>query len=476
MIKNVIRNSVLHEPLNYIRGKFLYHLPVRIKYGKVFYDTLNFLDESEFWPEDKIRKYQLEQLQIIIGHAYKNVPYYTYLFNSIGFKPEEFNDFADLKKIPYLTKEIIQEHREKLISGNFPKKYLDYHATDGTTGVPMGFNRDKRIHASLEWAYITHQWKRVGYNHGDKCVVLRGNIVKTIKENKKYWETNWSDNCLIMSSDHLTDETIPLYIDKIKRFKPKFIQAFPSVLQIIVAFMDSNNIGPFDSVKAIFCGSENLYNWQRQLFEQVLKTRVYSWYGHCERACLAGECEYSDYYHSFPQYGFMELINSKNDWCSQEDEQGEIVATGFGNYVMPFIRYKTQDFAINTNMKCECGRNWKIIKSVEGRLQDYLITKDHQLIPLTSIDGGSIFKNIRNLKKTQLYQNKKGIVTLKVVKGKNYSDTETNLLLNRLKDRYKNSLTFEIEFVEDIPRTKGRKFRFLVQELKPRESLRIAAT
>ncbi len=474
-IKNTIKNSFLYNPLNFVRGKLLYRLPVRLRYGKVFTDTQRFLNESEFWPEEKIKQYQLEQLNKLINHAYENVPYYTKLFDNNGITPGDINDFKDLRKIPYLTKEIINQHREELISKYFPKKYLCYVTTGGSTGIPLGFYHDQRLVDSLEWAFMTHQWKRIGYNFRDKCVVLRGSVVKNIKENDKYWETNRSNNWLLMSSYHLTDKTIPIYINKIRDFRPCFIQAYPSVLQLLVVYMKNNHIRPFESVKAIFCGSENLYQWQRKLFEEVLKTKVYSWYGHTERVCLAGECEHSKYYHSFPQYGFLELINEHNEWCNHEDEKGEIVATGFGNYVMPFIRYKTQDIAIYTNRECSCGRKWKLIKGVEGRLQDYVIGKNNEKITLTALIFAQHFHSFGKIKNMQLYQKNKGIVEVRIVEKFPLTGHDHYEIKNKMVKASDSSLSVEIKTVDDIPRTKGGKYRFLIQELPIQGMTRVNA-
>ena len=80
----------------------------------------------------------------IIAHAYKNVPYYTKLFNKYYIKPEDIKDFEDIKKIPYLTKDIVNKHKDEMIDKNFPKKFLGYGTTGGSTGIPMGFYYDKR--------------------------------------------------------------------------------------------------------------------------------------------------------------------------------------------------------------------------------------------------------------------------------------------------------------------------------------------
>lgn len=85
---------------------------------------------------------------------------------------------------------------------------------------------------------------------------------------------------------------------------------------------------------------------------------MFGWYGHSEYQILAGECEYSNKLHVYPQYGYTELIPTGKKHINGKDIF-EIVATGFNNYYMPILRYRTQDYAtLADNQKCKCGRNY----------------------------------------------------------------------------------------------------------------------
>lgn len=308
-MKNLIRKAPkwIKKPIKYVYGL----IPYEKRLGKVFWDTYNFLQESQWWSKEQLEEYQMKQLKKLLNHAYENVPYYRRVFDERGLKPKDIQYFDDFKKLPYLTKDIIRKNLSDLIARNFDKKKLQYVTTGGSTGVPMGFYQDKNTAGSIEWAFMLTQWKRVGFKIGNKCVVLRGNVVKSANKGK-IWEYNSSNKNLIISSYHITDKTLPDYIGKIREFRPDFIQAYPSAITVLARFMKENNIKKFPSVKAILCGSENLYSWQRKLLEEVFQCRVYSWYGHTEKCCLAGECEKSSYYHIFPEYGYTELIGE--DW------------------------------------------------------------------------------------------------------------------------------------------------------------------
>ncbi len=436
----------------------------RVRYEKMFWETYNFLQESQWWSKEELEEYQMQQLSKLLHHAYENVPYYHKVFEERGLKPKDIQGFGDLKKLPYLTKEIIRENLSDLIARNYPKSRLQYLTTGGSTGIPLGFYCQEGISEARERPFMLTQWNRVGFKMGDRCVVLRGNVVCSA-DRGKFWEYDPIDKNLVLSSYHMNDKTLPKYVEKIREFKPDFIQAYPSAITILARFMKENDIAPFPSVKALLCGSENLYPWQRELLEGVLQCRVYSWYGHTEMAALAGECEKSTYYHIFPEYGYVELINKDGEPVTDEDEMGEIVATGFNNFAMPFIRYRTMDLAVPANDKCECGRNYPLLKRVEGRLQELVVTKDKRFITLTALIFAQHFEAFSRVKEMQLIQEKEGELVVRIVKSPQYSNADQQEILSKMQRAVGNGLNISFDYIDHIPRTQSGKYKFLIQKL-----------
>ena len=450
----------LQKSIKYIYGV----VPPRFRYGKVFWDTYNFLQESQWWSKEKLEEYQMEQLTKLLNHAYKNVPYYTKVFNERGLKPKSIQCLEDLRKLPHLTKEIVRNNLDDLIAQNYSKLKLQYYTTGGSAGIPLRSYHEKGVSSAKELAFMLTQWNRVGFKFDSRCVVLRGNIVKSAAKGK-FWEYDPINKNLILSSYHLTDENIPEYIKRIRGFKPDFIQAYPSVITILAKFMKEHNIEPFPSVMALLCGSESLYTWQRKLLEEVFQCRVYSWYGHSEQAVLAGECEKSIHYHIFPEYGFVELIDKNGDLVIIEDELGEIVATSFSNFICPLIRYRTMDSAMLTNTKCECGRNYPLIKKIEGRLQDFVVTKDKRYITLTALIFAQHFDSFFRIKEMQIIQEKEGEIKVKIIKSSQYSDKDEDEIISKIGKAVGYGLNIKFDYVDYIARTNSGKHRFLIQKM-----------
>ena len=183
-------------------------------------------------------------------------------------------------------------------------------------------------------------------------------------------------------------------------------------------------------------------------------------------AVLAGECEKSTYYHIFPEYGIVELIGNDGKPVTDEDVMGEIVATGFNNFIFPFIRYKTMDLGVYTNKKCECGRDYPLLKRVEGRLQEFIVASDGSLIALGPAIFGIHDAEWTKVKQIQFLQEEAGRLTILVVKDPSYSDSEIKSYVLRLfKARLEGRCKLNVEFADHIPRTQSGKYRFLIQKL-----------
>jgi len=424
--------------------------------------TYSLLRRSQHWTREQLEAYQQKQLALLLEHAYENVPYYRRIFDERALKPVDVVEISDLRLLPFLTKRLIQKHLPDLRARNYPDHMFEYVTTGGSTGIPVGFYYEKGVSRAKEWAFMKAQWDRVGYHFRDRCVVLRGNIV-TPPQRQPLWKNTLLGRWLIMSSYHMTEEHIPQYIGKIRAFEPKYIQAYPSTITLLARYMQDHDIKPFSTLKTILCGSENLYPWQRELLQNVFKCRVYSWYGNSEQTVLAGECENNTCYHIFPEYGIVELIGSNDLPVTREGVPGEVVSTGLQNYICPLIRYRTMDIALYGPPSCGCGREYPLLKRIEGRLQEFIVLENDRRVPMTALNMHSaIFDNVAQF---QFYQEKEGEVILRIVPKPGYTDRDTDVILEELHRKLGSDVTVMIQFVDAVSRTPLGKYLFLVQKL-----------
>jgi len=437
-------------------AKYLYGLiPTRLRYGKVFWNTYNFLQESQWWSREKLEEYQMQQLSKLLHHAYENVPYYRRVFDERDLKPKDIQNFDDLRKLPCLTKDIFKKHFSEFIARNFKLKYLPTSHTSGTTGKLLQFyeNRDTN---QKELAFIYHQWSRVKVKPSDLIIQLRGAIIKGDKpfEYDPIWKI------LRLSPRIDSRETVHYYLKKIRKFGARFLHGYPSTIAVFALMIKQYGLYVPVEFKSVLFASESIYPWQRNIIKEVFNCQIFSHYGQAEKVVLAGECENNTYYHCIPQYGIIEIDPTTN----------EIIGTSFLNYINPFIRYRTTDIASQpVSSGCnKCGRYYSpVFSSVEGRLEDFIISPKG--IPVSPAVITHPFKNLKTIRETQIIQKSLNKINLVVVP---WDDCVSDLLKSELLELCKglhNILGFDVKIKTDIVYSiqipKSGKFKWIISNV-----------
>ena len=98
---------------------------------------------NQWLSEEALKEYQLARLRQIITHAYANIPYYQKLFRENSISPGDIRTVEDLKKIPFIARDLLKQNFNSLVARNAEKyKPLLLSASD-TTGGKINFHVDK---------------------------------------------------------------------------------------------------------------------------------------------------------------------------------------------------------------------------------------------------------------------------------------------------------------------------------------------
>jgi phenylacetate-CoA ligase len=435
-------------------------IPHSIRAGKTYRRMYDFLQESQWWSRERLDAYQMDRLSKILRHAYANVPYYRRIFDERGLKPTDIKCLDDLRLLPFLTRDIIRENLSDLVAHNHPQSRLQYETTGGSTGIPLGFYFERGVTDQIEQAFIHSLWNRVGFKPGHKSAIFRGKLIRDGR-----WQYDQVLNNLYFSTFDMDDETLARYVDQIRKFNPDYIAGYPSAISVLAGFMIRNRILPFSSVRAVLCGSENLYPNLREQLWKAFTCRIYSWYGHTERAVLAGECEQGPLYHIFPEYGIFELAGNEGAIITTAGKPGEVVATGLNNFAFPLVRYRTGDIAVRSGKSCSCGREYQLLERVDGRLQDFIITRDHHKITLTAFIFAQHFAAFSRIKQMQIIQERPGAIKVRISRLPEYARPDEDELRRVMLSTVKGQLEIGFEYVDKIEKTSGGKHQFLIQKL-----------
>jgi phenylacetate-CoA ligase len=248
----------------------------------------------------------------------------------------------------------------------------------------------------------------------------------------------------------MSDENMTRYLEHIATIGSCFLHVYPSSVAALARFCRRAGICPPCNIRGIIAESENVYPEQRKMVEEVFHCRYFSCYGHTEKLVLAAECESSNDYHIWPTYGHFELLDDGGIPVTTPGQRGEIVGTGFINTVMPFIRYRTGDWATYVGDHCEaCGREHTIIRDIQGhRTQEVLIASDGSEISWAAMNmHDDTFVHVRQF---QFVQETPGKAVLRIVPASSFGAEDANRIRRNLGRKLDGQLALSIEFVEDI--------------------------
>ncbi len=448
-ILNLYKKTYLNlpRPVKSFLGNLYGSIPLEIRFGgqyrihKKIVET--FENSSDQFQMDFMYNKTFETLQF----AYENIPHYTQIFNESGFSPTQFKSLGDLKKVPFLTKQMIQNNLKNLYTNKIERP-VEVH-TGGSTFTPTKFFLSLKTSRAKERAYNNFIFSKLGYTYGEKTLVIRASDTSDEKNNI-FWEYERVSNQLWLSSNHINKKYIKKLLLEVEKFQPKFVWGYPSAISFFVNECKKIGIQNIEGVSGVFLTSEIIFPEQREAIASFFKCKVLSHYGHRESSTIGYRID-GEKYNFLNSYGVTRIVND------------EIVATSFDNFVMPFINYKTQDYISGSRDYLDQSDMVFNVENIEGRLQDFIVTKDGTIRTAMSIGMGHAV-DFENIKAAQYYQDTIGKITI-FLESDNPEKVNVERLIADRQKFVKNSISFDVKFVDKIEKTALGKWKTCIQKL-----------
>ena len=435
---------------------------MELSQGTTIQSYLKWLNKTQWWKPEELEELQNKKLRALIKHAYDNVPYYHRVFRELDLKTEDIKTVEDLKRLPYLEKDDIRAAGTRLISDEYNIKDIFAHPTSGSTGMPLTLYNDRKA-AFRNYAFRWTHCRPGLILKKDSYANFTGlEIVKPSQKKPPYWRMNYAGKQRTYSIFHMSDETMPYYLEDLARFRPVWFYGYPSAIYTLADFILRSGYDYPHPPKAIVTSSEQCLPEFRKTIEKAFKTRLWDEYGQGEMAGLAFECECGKL-HEKIEYALMEFIPTKE--LADGHQVYELICTSFINNAWPLIRYRVGDLAvIDPNACCTLGKPGRVIEQIYGRTAKFLITDDGSHISNISV----IVKKCRNIRAMQAVQDKIGQVKLRVVRQPEYNtETDEPLIIREFRKKLgdESRMKIEIEYVDKIELTKAGKFLSIVSNL-----------
>jgi phenylacetate-CoA ligase len=420
------------------------------------------LEQSQFMPGGALRELQWSRARAMLGHAYRESPFYRDTFRHAGITPDDIQSLAHMRLVPTIAKTQVQEAAPSMIAASFRDRPLVRDMTGGSTGSPMVFYYDEDRRDSRTAAAMRHdRW--TGWDIGQKMAVLWGaprDLARppAAKDRVRDWILQ---RAVLLDASAIDEARMRAFHTRLVRERPRFLLAYANTLALFASFVRDAGLEPVRPL-AIICSGESLTVESRTVIESTFGAPVFNRYGSREFSVIASECERHEGLHVNAENLLVEVL------CDGEpalDREGEIVVTDLRNFAMPMIRYRTRDVGILTSRTCSCGRQLPLLQLTGGRVTDFLTAANGRKVSGIALATYGI-TNIPGIRQIQFVQDRIGSVTARVVRGSGWSDESLLALTAKLRGFLGESLAVEAEFTEGIPLEASGKYRFTISTVR----------
>ena len=430
-------------------------------YGTTIRQDLVWLNKTQWWSTEQIVELQNKKLRALIKQSYENVPYYRQLFRDNSLHPDDIKTREDLSRIPLLTKETFKKMKDQLPTNDFSANSIP-SSSGGSTGEPVQFWRSKRDY-SYSWAAAYRAWQWAGYDLGERYVTLWGNPVGISLQKKllKRLKNSLLQN-ISLSAYKITDHNLMEYTGILRKYQPKVIRGYSQAIYLLALYLEKNTIADIRP-DAVLTTAETLFEHQRKKIEEQFGCKVFDGYGGGEAPSAAYECEEHSGYHISAENLIIEIV--KDGEPVSPGESGKILVTNLNSFSMPFIRYEMGDMGIFSDEICSCGRGLPLLKSIEGRINDMIVTPEGKFVH--SYLFSAIFKDVKSVDQFQIIQNEIDNISIRIVKNDQFNDSDHNHIISSVQQVLGDRMKIRIEFVGEIPLLSGSgKRRYVVSTVQ----------
>jgi len=431
--------------------------PLSARLGPLFWQWYAFLQESETWPEERLREFQLGQLRILLKRLADKSPFYHQRLSDVRI--ETITNLAAFQyAVPTLSRLEFASQFQQILCRDFARRSVRPSCTSGTTGNALQFFHSQE-NSQREWASICHQWRRVNFDP----VRSRRAEFRGLTRHGALFQEYPEQNMVRFSILHLQAESLPAMAEVINGQRLRYFHGYPSAFYLLSQEILRCGL-LFPQPEAILLASEMVYDFQLEQIQKAFPgARIFAHYGCAEGTVLAGWCEHRRAYHVLPQYSLVEV----------DPATGEIIGTNLYNDVNGFVRYRMTDAAsgVESSPCPDCRRAYTpVITGLDGRSEDFLFSRERGWIapPIVTYP----LKNLLHIQELQFHQDDPDSIIINYVTRPDVAAeqiaSEMENIETGMRELVGNFTRIKLRQVADIPRGPTGKYKWITSKLDPR--------
>jgi phenylacetate-CoA ligase len=425
---------------------------------------LPYLEKTQWLPITDLLDLQWNRIGALLQHVYEHVPYYREVMQSARLDPATITRERSLEKLPLLDRSTVRQQLQRLRATNFSASRFVPNGTGGSTGEPLQFFDD---HDETGWsdaaAWRSQRW--YGIDVGDRCAYLWGSNFDLSKfQGFRGRLRSRALNLLMLPAWELSKRTASKFWRRLAYFRPRLLIGYAGAIYEWARLL-GNDRDSIPELSAIIVSAETLHEEWRGVIEDCFKVPVYNRYGGRDIQFVGQECPVRKGLHINSETVLIEIV--KNGRPTPPGEVGEIVVTRLDNFAMPFIRYRSGDLGVMADHPCYCGRSLPLLKKIEGRVQDAIVTADGRIV--SGLLFAHMIKDCPDVKEFQVHQVAINRLILFIVLHKEGWFPSKERIDRIVRQYMGETLEINFELRKSIPLTQNGKRRITISHLENQE-------
>ena len=429
-------------------------------------NTLHYLNHFERFrhaPGEETEAYQFNRLKELLIHCEKNVPFYRRRFSESGFSAGDFSSVEQIKVIPPLTRQDLQEHWQEIIAVNYRGKKLYSGSSGGSTGQPVSYRKDRHATSAGQAAHLLG-WSLSGWKMSMKGLHIWGNPATVNEE--------WGRLSSKLKARIFRHHKFPAYrlhdgtrlnelYQLIRKQKYDYIDGYTNAIYHFAGYLKAGGLSFDHKIKFVLTTAENLHDFQRRTIEETIGP-VFDTYGCSEINSIAYECSQCKQYHIMDPHVFVEFGNPVDTLGTSP-----LMITDLDNFAFPLVRYLNGDLGIQGDKDAgACELKFSVMKSVSGRETDLIKLKDGGVLSVPSFFGSMLLRKVNGLIQYQVEKVSEDMLHINLVTNERFTPDDLETIESALNEYISGRIGYAIRFVESIDVSGSGKFKLVIDNTR----------
>ena len=325
---------------------------------------------ASFLPRAELEALRDRRIRWMVRYAAKHVPYWREAFARTGVDPDTIRGAEELDRLPILDKELVRTKPELFVADTAAARRGLSFLTSGSTGTPISIRHDRRsLLANI--AFGEREREVVNRACGGSFRPKELYVSYQTSTFKKV-EAFYAENALLPVQPLRRFVSLLEPVEKVAAIaneeRPDLLVGYGGWLDLFFKTVHARGL-PLHRPKLVMYMGEALARDGRELIEKTYGIPVMSRYNAVESFKIGFFCDLRTGFHVHEDLCHVRVVDAEGRTAAP-GETGAVVISNLINRASVLLNYPIGDVASLSDEPCACGRTFRLLSELEGRLED----------------------------------------------------------------------------------------------------------